>query len=108
MLEFICTQVFDRSWNELGLTDEDQRQLELRLIDNPKAGVVIPHTNGARKLRIEAKGHGKSGGARVIYVNFVVDEEIYFLDVYGKGVKEDLEEAEKQAISKLIRRLADE
>jgi len=108
VLEFICTQVFDRSWNELGLTDEDQRQLELRLINNPKTGVVIPHTNGARKIRIEAKGRGKSGGARVIYVNFVVYGEIYFLDVYGKGIKDDLDEAEKQAISQLIRRLADE
>ena len=77
-------------------------------MDNPKTGAVIPHTNGARKVRFEAKGHGKSGGARVIYVDIVVKEKIYFLDVYAKGDKSDLTEAEKKDIGKLIRRLENE
>ena len=106
--EFICTTVFDKYWLALGLTDDDQRELESRLLENPQAGSVISHTNGARKIRIEAKGHGKRGGARVIYVDFFVQEEIYFLDVYGKGEKVDLEETEKKAISGLIRRLKNE
>jgi len=104
----VYLRAFDEYWNELGLTDEDRRGLESILLENPKTGKVIPHTNGARKVRIEAKGHGKSGGARVIYVDIVVKKNIYFLDVYAKGEKADLEEDEKKAISKMIRRLENE
>ena len=38
------------------------------LIDHPDAGVVIPGAAGARKLRWAAKGKGKRGGARIIYL----------------------------------------
>jgi len=99
---------FDEYWDELGLTDEDRRELELILLGNPQAGAVIQRTGGARKIRIQAKGHGKSGGARVIYVDFIVKKKIYFLDIYAKGEKVDLEEDEKKAIKKLIRRLENE
>ena len=78
------------------------------MLNNPKAGAVIAHTNGARKIRITAKGHGKSGGARVIYVDFVVKEKIFFLDVYAKGEKLDLDEKEKKAIGETIRRIENE
>ena len=99
---------FDEYWDELRLTDEDRRELELILLDNPQAGTVIQNTGGARKIRIPAKGHGKSGGARVIYVDFVVKKRIYFLDIYAKGEKVDLDEDEKKDIKKLIGRLENE
>ena len=38
------------------------------LIDHPDAGDVIPGAGGARKLRWAAKGKGKRGGARIIYL----------------------------------------
>ena len=99
---------FDEYWDELGLTDEDRRELESRLLNNPNAGDVIPHTGGARKIRIVAKGHGKRGGARVIYVDFIIKDKTYFLDVYAKGEKVNLTEAEKKEIAELSRRLKNE
>jgi len=78
------------------------------LLDNPKAGAVIPHTNGARKIRITAKGHGKRGGARVIYVDIVVKEKIYFLMVYAKGVQDNLDMAEKKELADIIRGIENE
>jgi hypothetical protein len=36
-------------------------------MEQPDAGDIIPGSGGCRKLRWAAKGHGKRGGARVIY-----------------------------------------
>jgi hypothetical protein len=82
--------------------------LQEELLNNPAAGDVIKKTDGARKMRIAAKGHGKRGGARVIYVDIPVYEKIYLLVAYPKGQKEDLSEGEKKSISVLIYALKDE
>ena len=104
--EFIYQPEFDKAWEALGLTDDDQRDLELRLLDDLKLGNVIQHTNGARKLRIELDEHGKSGGARVIYVDLVVDKSIYLLFCYPKNKIADLTEKQKNTISNLIKTLS--
>lgn len=101
--EFIYLSEFDKAWEALGLTDDDQRELEIRLLNNPKEGKVIQHTNGARKLRIELGEHGKSGGARVIYVDLVIDKCIYLLTCYPKSKVEDLPEKTKKVIANLIK-----
>jgi hypothetical protein len=103
--EFVSTEIFDRLWNKLGLTDKDLINLQIVLLDNPKVGSVIPNSGGARKLRIEAKGKGKSGGARVIYVDFVLSERIYLLAVYAKGEKTNLTQNELKKFSKIIKQL---
>ncbi|HZR59425.1 MAG TPA: type II toxin-antitoxin system RelE/ParE family toxin [Xanthobacteraceae bacterium] len=59
-------------------------------------------TGGARKARAARGGRGKSGGARIIY--YVVSRRgvVYLLDVYAKSAKEDLTDAEKKEIRKLV------
>ena len=106
--EFICTREFDKCWTALGLDDEDLKDLQNELLSNPQAGDVIQKTGGARKMRIAAKGHGKRGGARVIYVDILVHKKIYLLAAYPKGQKENLPEAEKKSISLLIHSLKTE
>ena len=72
-------------------------------MEDPKsAGDVIPGTGGLRKIRMAAKGHGKRGGARVIYVDIEVKESIYLLNVYGKNEKKDLTPAEKNALKAAV------
>jgi len=103
--EFIYQSEFDKAWEALGLNDDDQRDLELRLLDDPKAGDVIQNTNGARKLRIELGEHGRSHGARVIYVDVMVDECIYLLTCYPKSKLENIPEKKKKIISNLVKTL---
>jgi hypothetical protein len=67
------------------------------LSNHPAAGDVIPDAAGARKLRWAAKGKGKRGGARVIYVYVVVASSIYLLRCYAKNVKTDLTATEKKS-----------
>ena len=43
---------FVKKWRELGLTDENLRELQNILLENPKAGNVIQGTGGLRKIRI--------------------------------------------------------
>ena len=68
------------------------------LIDHPEAGDVIPGAGGARKLRWAAKGKGKRGGARIIYLYVVIASSIYLLRCYAKNVKTDLTADEKKEL----------
>jgi hypothetical protein len=45
---------------------------------------------------------GKSGGARIIYYVVTRKGVLYLLDVYAKSAKEDLTDAEKQEVRKLV------
>ena len=105
---FVETPVFTKKWFDLGLNDDDLSELQKILLDNPKAGRVIKGTGSLRKIRIIYNGHGKRGGARVIYVDIEVKSKIHFINVYSKGEKDDLTEAEKKAIVAVIDILKEE
>lgn len=102
---FIYTQTFEKAWRSLGLNDEDLVLLESELLKYPQAGVVVPGTKGLRKLRVPANGHGKRSGARVIYVDFYIEEQIYLIAAYGKNEQQDLTVDQKKQINKLIETL---
>ncbi len=72
------------------------------LADRPDAGDVIPEAAGARKLRWAAKGKGKRGGARVIYVYVMVAARIYLLRCYAKNAKIDLTANEKKELRQIV------
>lgn len=103
--EFVMTPAFDRSWSAIGLNDDDLVMLQDILLMDPDAGEVIPGTGGARKLRVPAKSKGKRGGARVIYVDLVVLEEIYLLAAYAKNEQTNMTADEKKAIRIFIKEL---
>ncbi len=100
--EFIRTQVFEADWKDAGLNDDDLRELENILLDNPKASDVIPHLSGGRKIRFASSSRGKSGGVRVVYVDVVVREHIYLLLAYPKNVKTNITPSEKKVLNKII------
>ena len=99
---FIEVPIFTKKWKELGLTDENLRDLELELLENPKAGDVIQGTGGLRKIRIPLPHSGKRGGGRVIYVDIELRETIYFINVYTKNEQDDLTEEERKAFKALV------
>ena len=92
-------------WKALGLDDDAQQSLENILLANPKAGAVIPNCGGVRKLRIVLPGIGKRGGARVIYIDIMGAEKIYFLMAYPKGKKETTTPEENKALLALAGQL---
>ena len=100
---FIEVPIFTRKWKELGLTDDNLRDLENVLLENPKAGDAIRGTGGIRKIRIPLENTGKRGGGRVIYVDVEIKETIYFINVYAKNEKDDLTEEEKKAFKAVVK-----
>lgn len=100
---FIEVPIFIKKWKELGLTDENLRELQNILLENPKAGKIIQGTGGLRKIRIPMEEKGKRGGARVLYVDIELKESIYFVNVYSKNEKEDLTEDEKKAFKTVVK-----
>lgn len=100
---FIETSVFTRQVLEL-LTDDEYADFQRNLAGNPWAGDVIQGTGGLRKVRVAARGHGKRGGARVIYYYVSSAAQIRLLLIYAKGRKDDLSAAEKRTLRNLNER----
>jgi len=57
---------------------------------HPSAGDVMPGTRGLRKVRWAASGHGKRGGARVIYVHHRANGQVVLLMAYTKAKFDNL------------------
>ena len=100
--QFVETTIFTKRWIELGLDDDDLFEMQKYLLKYPSAGDVIAGTGGARKLRFALPHRGKSGGARIIYVDVIQDEQIHLLLCYTKAKQENLTEIQKQQLKKLI------
>ena len=100
--EFVMLPEFDRKWKEIGLTDKELRALQEELTIDPKKGDVMQGTGGLRKIRVAFEGRGKSGGARVCYVDFAVYERIYLITAYAKDEKDNLSKSERNEVKKLI------
>jgi len=95
------TSVFTRLVCQL-MEDEQYRKLQLVLIDNPKAGAVIPGSGGLRKVRWNLAGQGKRGGLRVIYYWTGALNEIYMLYVYSKNVRSDLSREQLRQLKQVV------
>lgn len=71
-------------------TTEERLAFFAWLANNPLAGDVIPNSGGIRKVRWQASGKGKRGGARVIYYNVLDEGYILALSIYTKNEQENL------------------
>jgi hypothetical protein len=71
-------------------SEDDLLAIEVALLLKPEAGALIPGCHGLRKLRWAAKGHGKSGGARIIYYLARRDGIIMLMLAYPKNEQSDI------------------
>jgi len=102
---FVTTSVFNKRWEELGLADDDLRELEIYLMENPSSGDVIRGTGGAIKLRWRLPNMGKSSGIRIIYIDIIIAKQVHLLTCYSKSKKDNLTESEKQSIKTIAKRI---
>jgi mRNA-degrading endonuclease RelE of RelBE toxin-antitoxin system len=85
------------------MPDEEYRQLQAALVENPALGDLIPGTGGLRKLRWALPGRGKRGGVRVIYYWWVRQDQILMLMAYPKNVQTELTDAQRRLLAKLVK-----
>src|SRR5688572_15013509 len=97
----------------LGFTDavvrfdleQEYRELQILLMEHPRAGVVEPGSCGLRKIRVadHTRGQGKRFGARMHYLLVPHRSTIYMVSLYPKGVQGGLTPEQKKALCKWIR-----
>jgi hypothetical protein len=98
----IETPIFTKRLSGI-MTDEEYRLLQMHLLNKPDAGKVIKGSGGLRKFRWSAKGHGKSGGVRIIYYWFASQDTILLLFSYAKNERTDLTSEQLQQLRKIIK-----
>jgi len=102
-MEFVETHAFSRRLQAL-LADEEYRRLQDELIADPEAGDKIPGTGGIRKLRWSARGHGKRGGARIVYFWHGRSERLLLLFIFTKNERVDLTADQRRQLRSIVDR----
>jgi len=85
----IETPVFTRRVLDT-LSDDEYRELQSYIAQNPGAGDIIPGSNGLRKLRWRIEGRGKRGGSRIIYYWVRPKELVLMLFLFKKNEQSNL------------------
>ena len=96
------TTVFTKQVKQL-LDAESYRLLQLRLVADPEAGVLIPGTGGLRKIRWQGSGRGKRGGIRAIYYWATKNDVLLMLLAYPKNERDDLSPEQKKVLAALVK-----
>ncbi|SYW03269.1 conserved hypothetical protein [Oenococcus oeni] len=122
MLNFIFPASFNKKWRSLDLNDSDKEDLKYLIANYVKnaplnnkgqkfPGDLIRKTAGAIKYRYAPSNtnQGKSGSYRIIYFIYSEDgQNVYFLDIYPKNVKENLTDEEENKIKVFIKKFKKE
>lgn len=98
------TPTFTRQCDKI-FSESEKRELVDFLAENPLAGDEIPGTGGVRKVRFASSGHGKRGGARIIYYYLNDDLPLYALLAYAKNMKVDMTPEEKSKVRSFVEML---
>ena len=103
--EFVRLPEFEKQCKHIGLTEDDVKEIESELLINPNVGDVIEGTGGIRKFRFALPNAGKSGGARIVYIDFAFYEKIYLITAFAKSETDNLSKAERNDLKSVIKLL---
>ena len=103
----IETNAYLKAADDAGMDEEERGAVVDLIAADPQAGAIMPGCGGARKLRVRKPGTGKSGGYRVITYYAGDEAPVFLLTVFGKGEKDILTKAERNALAGLTKTLKD-
>jgi hypothetical protein len=98
----IETPAFLASVADEQIAEDEREPIVSYMAANPASGEIMPGTGGARKVRFAGRGKGKSGGYRIITFCAANDIPVFLLDVYGKGTRANLSQAQRNELRKTL------
>ncbi|MGH6923889.1 MAG: type II toxin-antitoxin system RelE/ParE family toxin [Propylenella sp.] len=98
----VTTRTFERDAASAGLDDDEIIEMCVWLSNHPTAGVVVPGTGGARKVRFARRSKGKSGGYRTIHYFGGDDLPVFLLALIDKSDRANLSKAERNELARLL------
>lgn len=103
---FIESKAFTRRLYELAADAADSvlAAIQSGLIDNPLRGDMVKGLGGIRKARVSnpARGKGKRGGFRCLYLYLQRQEHIHLLFLLDKDEQEDLNSAQRSFLRQMV------
>ena len=97
----IATRTYEKRIVKL-LPPEERTEMEDAVATDPERHPVVPGTKGVRKARWSRPGMGKRGGVRLVYYFWVEPNAVLLITAYAKNEKEDLTDADKKEIRKIV------
>ena len=88
--KFVELEQFRKSWKAQGLTDDDIRDLQNEILNNPEAAINLGDNVYKIRFAPRSLNKGKSGSYRVFYVDAIVSETIYLLDIISKSDRSNI------------------
>ena len=92
---FVELEGFKRDWEDLGLNDDDLRDLQNLIINNPSSS--IPLGSNVYKIRFSPKRltRGKDTANRVIYIEVIKSNVIYLATAFSKSEEVNISKIEE-------------
>ena len=100
-MQIVRTTLYIRRMAEL-VDDKTRDRIELRIAAVADTAPVMKGGGGARKVRFQLPGKGKSGGGRVICFVRTSHDQLILLTAYAKAEQETLSPEQTKAIRALI------
>jgi hypothetical protein len=104
VLTFVETTTFTGQIVDL-VSDDDYAAFQTQLSLVPDKGSLLVGCGGVRKIRMAARGKGKSGGARVLYLYLPNRHLIYFLYLFTKGDAGNISAEGKKAVRQIAEQI---
>jgi len=95
------TSIFTRRVTEL-MSDEEYREFQSALVENPELGAIIQGSGGLRKVRWSVSGRGKRGGSRIIYYWATAKNQILMLFIYTKNERDDISSEQLKSLKQIM------
>ncbi len=106
---FVETGIFKRLLDSIGDSGLE-KCIKDDILENPSCGAIISGTGGVRKFRVAnaARGKGKRGGYRVLFLDLPKREVTYLMFIYDKDDLENISSEQKKSLKKIVERIKDE
>lgn len=99
--KFVELPTFRKDWRAEGLTEDDLRDLQNQILNNPEIAVDLGDKVFKIRFAPKSMNKGKSGAYRIFYIDIIMQETIYLVGILDKADAANLSKEEVDALRKL-------